>query len=418
MSLLTDSGQAPSATQAVSDMLKIDNLTIGSEINREQTMFNLRFSIEYLIRSRLIDSSGTPLHPWYNFASFLYTNEPANLALVALFREGFIHEICQSSIIDAKRDLMHILSFLFVRQYISKPNFDTENFHLLNRTPSKVVLPSLPQKAMDILKAHNQEVLNVFTESAVMYAIQHSDNLGTDNALPLSGNTVEAIQTTSSSSFVQSLKKTRLPIRSRSAFVATSGHGDVYSNIDELVRTVRQGVHLTKHVLPSLDLLDPTEDSAGRYINAYLLDFFTHGQVVPLIEANAIPRGQTWYLLMEFSNALDAIVTGIRELITKDNRRADDDLASVAGESVAAVTVQDDWAAEVIEDKEDSGVGKQMHIPIEKERSDEAEALAANTSGDVELVKPDHVSKRDWRVFEVFFQVQQDFNDKFKAMWA
>ncbi|PVG01333.1 P-loop containing nucleoside triphosphate hydrolase protein, partial [Serendipita vermifera] len=416
MSLLTDSGHAPTATQAVRDMLKIDHLTIGSEINREQSMFNLRFSIEFLIRSRLIDSSGTPLHPWYNFASFLYTNEPANLALVALFKSGYIHEICQSSIIDAKRDLVHVLSFLFVRQYISRPSFDKENFHILNRTPSRVILPSLPKQAQDVLKAHNQDVLNVFTEAAVMYAIQHSDTLGSDNALPLSGNTVEAIQSTSSSAFIQSLKKSRLPIRSRSAFVATSGHGDVYSNIDELVRTVRSGVHLTKHVLPSFDILDPEDDTAGRYINAYLLDFFTHGQVVPLVDANAIPRGQTWYLLLEFSNALDAIVTGIRELITKDTRRADDDLASVAGESVA-MAVQDDWAADV-EDKDDSGVGKQINLPIEKERSDEAEALAANTGSEIELVKPDHVSKRDWRVFEVFFQVQQDFNDKFRAMWA
>ncbi|CAG7849772.1 Uncharacterized helicase C694.02 [Serendipita indica DSM 11827] len=424
ISLLTDSGNAPSATNAIQDLLKLDSLTVGSNISRSQSLYNMRFSIELLIRAQVIDSVGNPLHPWFNFASFLYTNEPANLAILALLREGYIHKICNNNLIDAKRDLMHILSYLFCRQYLSKVNFDQEAFTRNNRTPSKVILSDIDEEAYKILKAYNDEVLQVFTECAVMYSIQHRDSLGVDNVLPFSERTVEATSTPSSSTFVQSLKRSRVTVRSRSAFVATSGHGDVYSNVDELSRTTRHGLYLTKHVLPSLDLFTPSSDSPGRYLNAYLLDFYSHGQDKPLVDANRIEKSQIWYLLLDFSQALDGMVTAIKDLMLK-GARGEDDLTSVAGESVAVAaattTVQDDWAADLEKDEAIAPSGPQAShgVPLEKERGDEAEALGVGAgSGEIDIVKPDHVSMKDWKVYEVFWHLQKDFNEKFKAMWA
>jgi ATP-dependent RNA helicase DDX60 len=424
VNLLTDSGYAPSATNAVNDLLKLDSITVGSDISRDQTLFNLRFSIEYLIRARTLDSAGAALHPWYNFAAFLYSNEPANFALLSLFRSGYIHKICDLTqpnynIIDAKRNLMHVLSFLFCRQYISKTNFDKELFAQNNRTPSKVILPELDAEVYKILREHNDEVLTVFTECATTYAIQHGESLGTDNVLPLSGRTIEAISSRTSSPFVQSLKASRIPVRSRSAFVATSGHGDVYDDVDELVRTARSGVHLTKHILPSLDSLESDDINAGRYINAYLYDFYVHGQDKPLSDANGIAKGQVWYLLLDFSYAMDGMVVAIRELLLKDTRRLDDDMTSAAGESVAVI--QDDWAAEndeVDKDEAIAAAGPNVGGPVEKEKGDDVQAIVATSTLDVELVKPDHVSQLDWDVYTAFFQLQKDFNEKFKAMWA
>ncbi|KAG8812890.1 hypothetical protein FRC17_001765, partial [Serendipita sp. 399] len=438
VSLLVDSGHAPSARDAVSDLLKIDKLTVGSDITRDQTLYNLRFSVEYLIRAQVMDSNGAPLHPWFNLASFLYNNEPANLALLALFREGYIHKICNDNLIDAKRNLMQVLSFLFCRQYISRANFDKEAFAVNNRTPSKVILPDLEPAAYEIIRRHNEDVLNVFTELAVMYAIQHGDELGPDNELPLSGHAVEATLTPFNSTFLQSLKKTRLSSRSRSPFVAMSGHGDVYRNVDELSRTVRRGVQLTKHVLPAIELFKAETTNVGegqRYINAYLWDFYMHGQDKPIVEANGIQKSQIWYLLYDFSMAIDAMITAIKDLMHKGQRGIDDDMTSVAGDSVAGVStaaVQEDWAAEPLdaEDKLGGAAGldaraavlnstSASNVPLEKERSDEAEALSGGgAASDVELIKPEHVSARDWRVYEVFWHLQKDFNEKFKAMWA
>ncbi|KAG8825176.1 hypothetical protein FRC19_011970 [Serendipita sp. 401] len=444
VSLLADSRHAQSAKDAVSDLLKIDKLTVGSDISRDQSLYNLRFSIEYLLRAQVMDSNGAPLHPWFNFASFLYTNEPANLALLALFREGYIHTICNDNMIDAKRNLMQVLSFLFCRQYISRANFDKEVFAMNNRTPSKVILPDLEPRAYEILQRHNNEVVNVFTELAVMYAIQHGDELEADHELPLSGRTVEATSTPSNSTFLQLLKKSRLSSRSRSSFVATSGHGDVYQSVDELSRTVRRGIHLTKHVLPAIELFKAESKTTNwegeRYLNAYLWDFYMHGQDKPLVDANGIQKSQIWYLLYDFSMALDAMLTAIKDLMQKGQRGIDDDMTSVAGESVAggggaSAAIQEDWSAEPpdVEEKLVGGAAgldvrasvvnsaiSAQNVPLEKERSDEAETLGGSGSGstDVELVRPEHVSLRDWKVYEVFWHLQKDFNEKFKAMWA
>lgn len=421
INLLTDSGYAPAATNAVRDLLKLDHLTIGSDIPRDQTLYNLRFSLEYLVRARLIDSMGGPQYPWYSFASFLYTTEPANLAFLSLFRSGYIHKICDDNIIDAKMNLMQLLSFLFCREYLSKTNFDKDLFAVNNRTPSKVVLPALEPEAYRILAEHNNEVLTVFTECAIMYAIQHADTLGSDNTLPLSGRAVEVTSTPTASTFIQNLKRSRLSVRSRSAFVATSGHGDVYKDVDELVRTVRSGVHLTKHVLPSLEAFKPNTPE-GRYINAYIWDFYNHGQDKPIVEANNIPKGDVWYRFLDFSYTLDSIVTAIKELMIKDHRRHDDDVTSVAETESVAGGAQDDWLADLEKDEAvTSGAPDAGGGPMEKERGDDAEAtLNTAVRGEAEITRDmvPYISDRDWRVYAVFSQLQIDFTSKFKAMWA
>jgi len=74
--------------------------------------------------------------------------------------------------------------------------------------------------------------------------------------------------------------------KARSLFVATSGHNDTFSDVGELARTVRHGVHLNKHSIPTVEyILDPKLP-----LNAYLYDFFIHGQVDALVNMNGLRR--------------------------------------------------------------------------------------------------------------------------------
>jgi len=80
------------------------------------------------------------------------------------------------------------------------------------------------------------------------------------------------------------LPEAALPVVARSPFVANSGHGDQFTSVRELVRTVQQGLHLNEHAIPSLGRIATPcghgpDDLA---LNAYLLDFYTHGQVKAL----------------------------------------------------------------------------------------------------------------------------------------
>lgn len=483
--LLSESNFAPVSVNAVRALFKLPRLTVGSDVTGAQTIHQLRFSMEYLIRSRLIDSQGTPLHPWYSLAAHLSTAEPSNFALLALFRSGYIHTLCEDGYIEAKRRLMHLLAFLFNRDYLSKSIIDKDTFTSTNRSPSKVILPPLDQKVYSVLARHNQEVLDTFTECAISYAMQQSKALGSDSKLPLSGHDVNAHGHPHShpaasgdhegSSFLADLKASRVPVRSRSAFVATSGHGDVYTSVDELVRTVRSGVNLNKHVLPYLETFSPTAVVIGkakaggqrsgseetRYINAYLYDFYNHGQDKPLVQANHIPRGEVWYRLADFSASLASIVTSLGELILRDGKaealqEEEEEAATAAAATTAAKArrrrsespsgVPDDWAAdfEPGADEKVTGGGAgsgggggggaataaAKHSapsagggggggPIEKEKGDDAEAAAAaRGEGGLIQARPSHVNERDWKVYEVFVQLQEDFGAKFTAMWA
>jgi ATP-dependent RNA helicase DDX60 len=426
--LLSESDFAPAAVDAVQALFRLPRLTVGSDVCREQTVHQLRFSMEYLIRIQLLDSQGTPLHPWYSLAGYLSTPEPANFALLALFRAGYIHTECENTLIEAKRRLMHLLAFLFNRDFLSKSVItDKDSFLTSNRSPSKILLPPMDKTVYDVLRQHNDGVLEIFTEFAITYSVQQSKMLGVDSKLPLSKRDVnEGASSPTDSEFVTGLKSHRAPVRSRSAFVATSGHGDIYKDVNELVRTVRTGIDLNKQALPFMDVLAPGSEET-RFINAYLYDFYIHGQDKPLVQANHIPRGEVWYRLQEFSMVLASIVSSIGELITRD--RKDDDLASAGAEtehpnvSGGAAAVPDDWAVELPGEKDEAITGttkSRFTLPIEKEKGDDVEAAAAVTSarGEAALVRPSHVSERDWRVYEVFYELQEDFNAKFTAMWA
>ena len=424
--LLSESGFAPAAVGAVQALFRLDRLTVGSDIHREQTVHQLRFSMEYLIRAQLIDSQGNPLHPWYSLSAYLSAAEPANFALLALFRAGYIHTLCEDTLVEAKRRLMHLLAFLFNRDFLSKSVItDKEGFLTSNRSPSKILLPPMEETVYDVLREHNGEVLEIFTEFAITYSVQQSKMLGVDSRLPLSQRDVnEHAMLPTDSEFVTGLKSHRAPVRSRSAFVATSGHGDVYNDVNELVRTVRTGIDLNKQTLPFADIFAPGSEET-RHINAYLYDFYNHGQDNPLVHANHIPRGEVWYRLQEFSLVLASIVSSLSELITRD--RKDDDIASTGADTDhfigGAVTVPDDWAIEPpgVKDEVITATTKgSSTLPIEKEKGDDVEAAAAVTSvrGEHALVRPSHVSERDWRVFEIFHELQDDFNAKFTAMWA
>ena len=55
-------------------------------------------------------------------------------------------------------------------------------------------------------------------------------------------------------------------------------------------------------------------------MNAYLLDFYIHGQVLTLALANDIRRGDIWYLLQDFSLTLLTVKIALQELLLKASK--------------------------------------------------------------------------------------------------
>ncbi|KDQ52162.1 hypothetical protein JAAARDRAFT_73245 [Jaapia argillacea MUCL 33604] len=393
---LEGSDHSPVAVSAIHSLLKLPQISFVSQSGHHQLLHHLRFSIDYLRRARLLDVNGKPMN-LYGIAAHLYYTEPSNLALVALLRAGVLHKICnQSSTITAKKDFILLMSHLFGRRYLPRTYATEANITFLtHRLPSKIILPPLPKAARRVLLDHDQETLRVFNSYAVTFASQYASQFGPDQKLPLSGELVGQ-PTSTPSPFQEYLRNTGIRVVARSAFIANSGHTDTFSTVEELTRTVRKGLHLNEHAIPSMGKITSSagEESQAFALNAYLLDFYTHGQVKTLEAANGIRKGDVWYLLQDFDLCLTTVRGVLEQLLTNASKEAASSAASVDESSERGDV--------------DSGYG--TFDPAEAD--DEGDGIAG------EFKRPAGVTDQDWRVFEVVDGALREFNEKFKKMWA
>jgi len=192
-----------------------------------------------------------------------------------------------------------VLSHLFGRQAVREVD-DPEEREKIKRSPSNVYLEPMPKEAAAILRNHNKDTLDIFTTYVKTFAEQHIKE--EERALPLTrtivGPTpvVEANGKASNGHANGGVHKENIAVNflpslstpyARSSFDALSGHGDTFSTIEDLCSSTREGVFLESAVIPHL-VLHPEETRSP--LNAYLLDFFKHGAVKPLEDANGIRK--------------------------------------------------------------------------------------------------------------------------------
>lgn len=319
--LLHESKQAPNAVKMVNSLLSCPHIYLGGGEARDPVLHHLRFSIEFLRRNHLLGPDGAPL----NFAgcvSHLYFVENSSFAFHALLKDGYFHGLCRD--LDTRTEqklltLMLVLSHLFGRKYLRLSALENQKT-AFKRSTSVIVLPPMPGKPAKVLRRSNQEIFQTYSTYVKTFVDQHITE--PDCELPLTGMKcggdieVKLGQTTGQS-----------PSKYTSAFYALSGHGDKWSNISDLCETVRSGVWLEKAVVPYLGLY-PEEDRVP--LNAYLYDFFKHGNVNAIERDNGIRKGDIWYLLNDFSLVLATIVTSFENFL-KLAPGTEADIAEVMG---------------------------------------------------------------------------------------
>lgn len=406
LNLLEGSNYAPVAVKAVKSLLSLPHISFASDAGRHQLLHHLRFSIEYLRRSRLLDKHGNPMN-LFAVAAHLYYTEPSNFALVTLFQRGILYHICQQPGAAAQQNFIILMAHLFGRRYIPKAYANKKNIEeLTKKYPSMVVLPELSNTINNVLTQHDQDILQIFTGYAVSYAVEYSQTLGPDTSLPLGGRDYSCAQelqaqTGPMPTFHTYLKETATSVIARSPFVANSGHSDKFSSVLELARTARSGLHLNENAIPSLGHLiagGKRGSELEHALNAYLLDFYTHGQVQSLAAANGIRRGDVWYLLQDFTLTLITVKTALEQLLIKASKEATStDPSSVESDDI------------------DSGYG--TFDPAETERDDPVDEIdiEETTSG---FQRPVAVTDNDWRVYQVVNAAASEFETKFRAMWG
>lgn len=436
--LLHESGSSQFAVDVINPILGQPRLYMGGDSFKQQTMHHLRFSIEYLRRQYLLGSDGAPLN-FAGLVSHLYFTENSSFAFHALLKEGYFSDLCAGITRDEKgtlETLMLVMSHLFGRIFCRRADAEFRE-KVVKHSSSMVFLSPLPGQAAQILREHNNQTLNIYKAYAKTFVNQHITK--PDCILPLTGTKFGGTYANAVSN-IPVLPPTTI----RSCFVALSGAGDDFDSIHDLCTTTRSGVFLEEAVIPYMQVYP---DEMDVPLNAWLLDFYKHGDVVTIEKDNMIRRSDIWFLLNDFSLVLATIVTSLTNFLSG----SEVDMSDVKGGMDVFEEERDEGAA-VKEDRvngsdEKYGMGVAMHTvsnlgqakkakkPVVKaswdddEGSDNSAEHVANDAGvSSALDAEDWVDDGSARYIEdgaglrhvlrAFQKLQTDFNKKFRAMWA
>ncbi|RDA83809.1 hypothetical protein CP532_4611 [Ophiocordyceps camponoti-leonardi (nom. inval.)] len=334
LGLMHHTGNSDFAAKAITSLFKQSRICLGGPEARDAMLHHLRFSIEYLRRQKLLSRQCAPI----NFAGLvghLYFTENAVFALHGLLQEGYFHRLCanfQKNTHDVLDEMMLVLTHLFVRIPIHNRQRAKK---IARHSPSMVVLPPLPEEAKKILLDHNRETLDIYLAYVSTFVRQHLDKTQ-DNRLPFTGYQVAAEKTEKDR---QPLVEHLPPTKLRSSFDALSGFTDNFESLSELCFTVRSGVFLEESAVPHVRIYP--EGTAGVPWNAFIYDFFKHGDLTALIRDNGIPRGEVWFLLKDFSLVLATIVASLETLLSSTSPVDDDDNAMLDLQDAGDVIQED-----------------------------------------------------------------------------
>ncbi|KHE88629.1 hypothetical protein GE21DRAFT_6037 [Neurospora crassa] len=311
------------AANAVKGLLTQSRLCLGGPDAKMSIAHHLRFSIDYLRRQHLLSENGVPLN-FSGLVGHLYYTENAVFAFHALLKDGYFHDLSTSnrSREDVILEIMLVLSHLFCRHDLPQHK-DKQFLERVHRSPCVGILPDLPQKASEVLERHNQQTLSIFQNYVSSYTNQHLTGMP-DNCLPYTKykvDPVDAQPTPDLSTVLPSSDRPRPPTVVRSPFSALSGFTDEFATIHELCETVRAGVFLEESAVPYIPMAP--KETNGVPWNAYLYDFFKHGDMEALKTVNMIKGGDIWYHLKDFSLILSSIVTSLANFLELPNADGD-----------------------------------------------------------------------------------------------
>lgn len=436
--LLHESKNSKYAVRAINGLLSQSRLYMGGPSFKDQTMHHLRFSIDYLRKQFLLSATGVPLN-FAGLVSHLYFTENSSFAFHALLKEGYFHELCSGINKNEKytvETLMLVMAHLFNRIQCRQADLEYRQT-VVNPSSSIVFLPPLPDDAANILRQHNSQTLDVYSTYVKTFIDQHVT--GDDRSLPLAGIDVGK----------QEENGVRVPnalpsAKIRSPFVALSGSGDNFESIHDLCQTLRNGVFLEESVVPHVDVYP---DEMEVPLNAWLLDFFKHGDIMTIERANGIRRADIWFLLNDFSLVLATIITSLLNFM-KLKEGTDLDMLDVLGglethaeaedNEVAASEIQQPGYQDPSAAKSAVGALPQPSDLVAKKKAKNADSWEDVADEENEIARTEerraaNVARLEREVngasggdnseglrdvLKAFQKLHTDFNVKFKAIWA
>jgi hypothetical protein len=196
---------------------------------------------------------------------------------------------------------------------------------------AQVVLPPLPREMRAVIQQHNQQALHLLVMAVAEHLLRscpHSQDTAVGQlTLPLSrlcfnaachgcpdvaAPRPEPLHSGSSPGdrsgaaygLLPLLRRLAIPSLVCAPFAALSGAGDMFASLPELLACLPQSLsHLYESGLPLLT----TTDWNGRplALNAYVLDYYTHGQKRALVSVHVVGSTAVAYRQGGIAGALD-----------------------------------------------------------------------------------------------------------------
>ncbi|KDN68297.1 putative DEAD/DEAH box helicase [Colletotrichum sublineola] len=157
----------------------------------------------------------------------------------------------------------------------------------VHQSPSIVFLPELPPQAAKILKTHNKKTLDIFETYVHTFVKQHLQHTS-DDKLPFTNTRVSPTKAKSIDAYATNIPLLP-PTIIRSSFTTLSGFTDNFTTIHKLYDT-----------------------------NAYIYDFFKHGDLDALVRDNKVKRGDNFLSSENFNDADMADVQDVGDVL-KEN---------------------------------------------------------------------------------------------------
>ncbi|KXH38090.1 DEAD/DEAH box helicase [Colletotrichum simmondsii] len=443
--LLHSTNNSQYAIDAVESLLTQTRLFLGGPASQMTVKHHLRFSIEYLRRQHLLSRKGAPLN-FSGLVGHLYFTENAVFALHSLFKEGYLHKLCEDFSNPRKQGeiivtLLTVLCHLFCRIPCSKYSNREWLENVVHRSPSVVLLPRLPEEAETVLRGHNEETLKIFKTYVRSFIAQNIQD-SPDNQLPFTKRRVGAVGEASADISTAQIPTVPYPVL-RSPFAALSGFTDDFATVHELCDTVRAGVFLDESAIPYIPIY-PRETNGVPW-NAYIYDFYKHGDLNTLVQDNGIKGGDVWFHLKDFSLILATIVTSLENIMG----RVDADESDMINVQDVADTIEEErfgeeFDAQYSENHVASSVTAKAKTKSHSSKSKEAvaeswEDVSDGSSSDTaqasssasrtgQVTESEGTSFGSGRekgggdslvkVHMAFKLLQQVFEDKFRKVWA
>ncbi|KAJ3108404.1 hypothetical protein HK100_003447 [Physocladia obscura] len=337
--LLTCKESQTVGSKMINSILSLNRFTTSSseEPFKGEVAHFLRASIEYLRDSSFLTSNGTPIN-LAGLAAHLYFTEPSNFLFCKLVKSTVLFAICSNFNTSPKstcETLVHVISSLFCRKRILPTVKALRHQENIKKSPSMVYLPPLPEHVQAAIEDEERRTVKIYTRYVTAYAL--SNRLPEDVRLPFSGLHVGAPSENSDGGNVAGADKNSTVINilrsqnqlqyprhvARSAFIALLGVGDNFQTIQEMAETLRPGLVLETSTIPSFtefienddDNNDSGTSTGSVVLNAFILDFYKHGQVQALDKDNMIRAGEIWTLLNDFWLVLKAIRASVEVLL-------------------------------------------------------------------------------------------------------